>query len=241
MSHRPATGASDEPMNLVFLTDVEGNFEYMRRFVAISDALDELSMLKDGSLDIQLKEGWRFIFGGDAVDKGHTEGGSIRVVKSLVRLKQKYPKRVTLLLGNRDVNKLRFSSELAADQMQQLEGLPGPEWVPEAKRVTPKMFLTKLTAHKQNVSPEDVTAEQLSVANTMANRVRYILTETMGADGEFERRMEERPLLPPCPVSHALPPTARNYKKGFMELSHPSLPPPLPKEALVRRPTPSPL
>tara|TARA_B100000795_G_scaffold180675_1_gene136847 strand:- start:288 stop:506 length:219 start_codon:yes stop_codon:yes gene_type:complete len=39
-------------------------------------------------------------------------GGSIRVVNTLVKLKRKYPNRVVLLLGNRDLNKLRLSSEL---------------------------------------------------------------------------------------------------------------------------------
>lgn len=55
--------------------------------------------------------------GGDVCDKGGETGGSVRVTTSLVRLKCKYPDRVFLLLGNRDLNKMRFTSELAAEQM----------------------------------------------------------------------------------------------------------------------------
>lgn len=35
-----------------------------------------------------------------------------RCYEQLVRLKEKYPERVVLLVGNRDVNKMRFTSEL---------------------------------------------------------------------------------------------------------------------------------
>ena len=72
-----------------------------------------------------------------------------------------------------------------------LEHLPGPGWVPEAKRVTPAMFLRKLAGKKLSLPPAEVTTEQLLEADTLANRLRYILTETMGADGELERRAAE--------------------------------------------------
>lgn len=39
----------------------------------------------------------------------------IRVVKHLVSLKERHPERVFLILGNRDINKLRFGSELGAE------------------------------------------------------------------------------------------------------------------------------
>lgn len=44
-------------------------------------------------------------------------GGSVRVARSLVLLKKRYPARVTLLLGNRDLNKMRLTSELAPSQV----------------------------------------------------------------------------------------------------------------------------
>jgi len=56
-----------------------------------------------------------------------------------------------------------------------------PYWVPEDKRVTPQMFLLKAKADDDKGGKD----------NTVANRLRYILDETMGAAGNFERRREE--------------------------------------------------
>lgn len=50
-----------------------------------------------------------FIYGGDSQDKG---AGDIRFIEMLLKLKNKHPKRVILIIGNRDVNKLRLSTEL---------------------------------------------------------------------------------------------------------------------------------
>jgi hypothetical protein len=62
------------------------------------------------------------------VDKGNAVGGSIRVVNSLLALKRRYPDRVTLLLGNRDLNKMRLTSELAPSELapELLPLLDGP-------------------------------------------------------------------------------------------------------------------
>ena len=54
--------------------------------------------------------GWRFIHGGDTCDKGGVVGGSIRVVRTLCRLKRKYPNRVVLLLGNFLIDKRHQSA-----------------------------------------------------------------------------------------------------------------------------------
>ena len=43
--------------------------------------------LKDGSLDVCLAPGWQLVYGGDTVDKGGAVGGSVRVVRTLVRLR----------------------------------------------------------------------------------------------------------------------------------------------------------
>ena len=66
--------------------------------------------LEDGSADIQLEDSYQFVHGGDVCDKGGEVGGTIRVTLSLLRLKEKYPERVFLLLGNRDVNKVGRSA-----------------------------------------------------------------------------------------------------------------------------------
>jgi hypothetical protein len=57
------------------------------------------------------------VFGGDVCDKW---SGTMRLVSVLVAAKEKYPDRVFLLLGNRDVNKVRFIQELVPP----LESIP---------------------------------------------------------------------------------------------------------------------
>ena len=61
-----------------------------------------------------------------------------------------------------------------------------PYWLEEAKRVTPQMFLDK--------NP----AENGGGDNTAANRIRWILKDTMGADGAFDRRKQELAILRSC-------------------------------------------
>jgi hypothetical protein len=122
----------DPKLLVSFTTDTEGNWEYFRRFVERAEGLEWKGMGPSGyAADIELKDGWRFIFGGDAVDKGNAVGGSIRVVNSLLALKRRYPDRVTLLLGNRDLNKMRLTSELAPSELapELLPMLDGPRWV----------------------------------------------------------------------------------------------------------------
>jgi hypothetical protein len=129
------------------------------------------------------------VHGGDAPDKGNEVGGSIRVIRTLLRLKGKYPDRVELLLGNRDVNKIRFTSELADSQFEpgRLASIPGPFWVPPTKRATPLSYI----AAKCGVPESELTKSQRQQHNTLANRIRYLLKETMGSQGEFERRQRE--------------------------------------------------
>ena len=49
------------------------------------------------------------MLGGDTFDKGP---GDIRISRALCDLKDRHPSRVVLLIGNRDVNKMRLVSEL---------------------------------------------------------------------------------------------------------------------------------
>jgi hypothetical protein len=188
-----------------FITDIEGNWEYLLHFVEISEALRNLGINEDGSLELELLDGWTFVHGGDCPDKGNEVGGSIRIVRTLLRLKAKYPERVVLLLGNRDINKIRLSSELAPSQLEpaRLATIPGPFWVPEAKRATPLSFVNTLAAAEFDVPVSQLTEAQRQQHNTLANRIRYLLKDTMGSQGEFERRQAELTLLQGRPATEA--------------------------------------
>mmetsp|Transcript_30047 Transcript_30047/g.48440 ORF Transcript_30047/g.48440 Transcript_30047/m.48440 type:complete len:503 (-) Transcript_30047:159-1667(-) len=163
-----------------YLTDVESNYDYFERYLKISKILEwtdnshtKLKFKRDDAM---------FVFGGDSQDKGI---GDIRFTKLLVALKTEYPTRVELIIGNRDANKLRLTSELHEECIHDAHVLTDtafPYWLDESKRVTPQMHLDK----------------NEGANNTSAMRLRYILKETMGADGAFDRRREELAVIQKC-------------------------------------------
>lgn len=89
--------------DVAFLTDVEGRWEKLKSFTTNHPLI---SWVDD---QLVVHQGAHFVFGGDAVDRGPS---SLRIMQTLLDLKQRQPSQVTLLAGNRDLNKLRFSREL---------------------------------------------------------------------------------------------------------------------------------
>lgn len=87
-----------------YATDVEGNLAFWNKYVEHSAVLSSL----DGPL-LVLKDGCHFVYGGDSCDRGC---GDLQVLFDLVSLKDRYPDRVHLLMGNRDINKLRFPTAM---------------------------------------------------------------------------------------------------------------------------------
>ena len=86
-----------------YVTDIEGNLDYWTRFKSISRVLSE-----DANGKVIMNDGTYLVFGGDICDRGP---GDIRITEELLDLKARYPSQVYFILGNRDVNKLRFSVE----------------------------------------------------------------------------------------------------------------------------------
>ena len=114
---------------------------------------------------------------------------------------------------------MRLTSELHPSQLepQRLASIAGPFWVPEAKAVSPLMYLQRLAAqklpstdarHNYEAAPstganrvarthlvEAGLEAEVRALDTLAYRIKYVLKETMGADGELERRQKELSLL----------------------------------------------
>ena len=177
-----------------YLTDVESNFDYFERYLAISQIIgwsDEESAYVPNVKQLKFKrDDAIFVFGGDSQDKGI---GDIRFTKLMLELRQNYPGRVEFIIGNRDANKLRFGSELtqeAIDDPKVLIDKSFPYWDKEARRITPQMFLDD----DKYVTPPNEHGSK----NTAANRLRWILDTTMGANGAFERRRHELSILRRC-------------------------------------------
>ena len=91
---------------IAYLTDVEGRWEKLASFC------DGNPLVRLEGDQLRLAEGAQFVFGGDAVDRGPA---GRRIVATLLAAKRAYPDRVTLLAGNRDINKLRLSKELTGE------------------------------------------------------------------------------------------------------------------------------
>ena len=83
---RSAADACVVTRSVAFVTDIEGNWEYLIAFVELSEALTLVNRrCPDGTAEIRLNDGWNLVFGGDVCDKGGEIGGTIRVVRTLVR------------------------------------------------------------------------------------------------------------------------------------------------------------
>lgn len=93
-----------------YCTDVEGNYEYWKRYLKLS------KVLESSENGLQLKSNCYFIYGGDVCDRGV---GDLRILQDLVSLKKRYPERVHLILGNRDINKMRLLTELQPESYSQ--------------------------------------------------------------------------------------------------------------------------
>eukprot|EP00959_Pyramimonas_sp_CCMP1952_P173793 3631453-Pyramimonas_sp.AAC.1 len=122
-----------------------GNLEYFAKSVEQSAVLEY-----DADKRLSLKAGDMFVFGGDVCDKGP---GDIRLVKTLIDVKKRYPEQVFLIMGNRDLNKLRMATELTASAIVDptiLEDEDYPYWVPQDKRVTYKKYLESLGGTSEN-------------------------------------------------------------------------------------------
>lgn len=113
-------------------------------------------------------------------------------------------------MGNRDLNKLRLSSELAESDMERpIEDIAGPFWDRNAPNL--KEYLEDLQTKKSGDDSKPTTS--LEELNTRPERLRYMLKHTLGCPDTFEFRREEVQLLthiygqypPDAETQHATP------------------------------------
>ena len=163
-----------------YVTDVEGDYDFWQRFCSLSAVL-EPGRAPD---DLALRPGCHLVFGGDSVDKG---GDDLAFLASLLRLKSRHPDRVHLLMGNRDINKMRLSAELGLSSAE--GGAYPPDWLPAGAH--PGVYWRQGGAR---ASPHDWLAAQPAGprrADSRANRLRWMLEDNMGSPRAFEGRRAE--------------------------------------------------
>lgn len=81
--------------------NVSGNLDYWDRYIALSKVLIATPSTEESARPVlDLKPNCELVFGGDVCDRGN---GDLRIITEILSLKEKYPSRVHIILGNRYV------------------------------------------------------------------------------------------------------------------------------------------
>ena len=169
-----------------YVTDLEGDRRLWWKYAKISKVLEVRPVTTsddkngDGRQTVCLKPNCHLVFGGDVNDQ---YDGDIEVIEELLKLKRKYPDRVHFILGNRDLNKLRLIQELSAEHVKKYpwdETYPGTFWT--------KIFFPALSPFEQ-VRSKGV--DFVPSNNQLVDRLRWILSCTMGSPNAFMNRYNE--------------------------------------------------
>ena len=102
----------DAPTFCGFLGDIQGDFGYFEKYVEISRIL---SWEDESNQSLLLADNAIFVFGGNVQGSGI---GDIRITKLFLDLKKKYPDRVKLLMGYKDVILLKLT-EISDDALKE--------------------------------------------------------------------------------------------------------------------------
>ncbi len=186
------------PTRLTYLTDVEGNINYLQRWVEKSTLVSF-----DGRGQLQFNyPNSNFVFGGDCVDKGD---GDLEVLKLLTQFKHSHPDDVQLIVGNRDINKTRINVELDPKHIRTRLSGNGARWVPGSspldvvcEHMIADGYLTKGTAAR-SITPEayQMYLAQKPISSCQVMYLKWMLNETMGCGSSagkpetFELRRRE--------------------------------------------------
>lgn len=171
LNRSQGTQNAESPL-ISFFTDAEGNLEFFKRFASLSNVVEMVEGSDSPHFpELRFRRHYvqdHFVFGGDAFDKGD---GDIRIASMLTDFKDREPERVHLILGNRDVNKLRLAAELSDD---------------ECHRPVDDLSFT-LTAQQSYREYLEALApasqDGIEKLNTKPNRLRWILYD--GGEGSI--------------------------------------------------------
>ncbi len=158
------------------LADVEGNWDKFVDYVKNGDTL-----YFDDNGVVHLRPNRTFVFLGDVVGRGP---GAIRIVEAMMRVVENNPDRAIIILGNHDIMKMRLIAELSDRAM---------ETVPLGM----KLWLMELMTKNQKNRPitEAIYFKLLPQYNTRANRLRWILSQTMAEPNAFDFKRQELRIL----------------------------------------------
>jgi hypothetical protein len=182
MSSNNEASPSTNEFRIGYASDIEGHWDYFLDYVSRSNVLYWEPIPNNVTSDeyrfhrLMLRPETHFVYGGDSVDKGP---GDIRFTRALVDLKKRFPTRVHLLVGNRDLNKLRFQTELGEYEMSlPVEEIQKPFW--DVNALCYREFLESIR-----------DGRPLDEINTKVNKLKWMLEHTLGCPDTFEHRRQE--------------------------------------------------
>lgn len=160
---------------IVYITDIEGDFEYWQRYLVNSSVLKSSTSNKHASSSkpslppstLELEDNVHLVYGGDVCDRGY---GDLRILQDLISLKERYPRQVHFVLGNRDINKLRLFFALNPLLLQHVHA---------------NTYWTSRNEQSRKQAMEDVQA------GDAIGKLKWILGKTMGAPIAFKCRQQE--------------------------------------------------
>lgn len=171
------------PAHILHVTDTEGT-GYLARAMARS-RLVTVDPFKGFDFADPGKKSF-FIFGGDAVGWGKE---CFRDLAWLLDFKERYPDRVILIAGNRDIINNRFWNELHPSRIRErLLCSESPRWQPSRKTVPIDYIVAGMRERQLPCKEErDIRAfvSALSVMECQLIYLRWMLAETMGSPQLF--------------------------------------------------------
>lgn len=139
------------------------------------------------------------VYGGDVWDQG---GSDLYVIRQLISLQQRYPQRVHFIMGNRDINKMRLSTELLGPLSLPLHADP-PKMISLSSSTTIETTTTTTSAYLQDAPTQSIArkfpqkaywlAEPYLMGDSLfssspVEHLQWILEKTMGSPRAFEHR-----------------------------------------------------
>jgi hypothetical protein len=165
-----------------YITDVEGDKDYLERFVRrskvvsftpcqpqVNSSLDHDTYFPyTHQIDFQ-DDSSVLVYGGDVWDQG---GSDLYVIRQLLSFKHRYPDRVFFIMGNRDINKMRMPSELGPSNSKVAPKHTGVYWLDGTGK-----------------TGDPRKGEWLD--ECPVERLKWMLQSTMGSPKAFEHRKWE--------------------------------------------------
>eukprot|EP00931_Biecheleriopsis_adriatica_P086716 TRINITY_DN61326_c0_g1_i1.p1 TRINITY_DN61326_c0_g1~~TRINITY_DN61326_c0_g1_i1.p1 ORF type:complete len:903 (+),score=182.54 TRINITY_DN61326_c0_g1_i1:337-2709(+) len=134
----------------------------------------------------------------------------------MVKLKRKYPGHVHLLLGNRDINKMKLTSEIDPSELKEFRHVQAEKRSDGRTRPAGKDFIAEFVAKRRELDVGAVTDKLIDENSTAAIKLQYIFNHRMNSKGEFEFRRQELAELNNCSQAEINDDeVAASYKKAL--------------------------